>query len=260
MVTRRCMPGTLLVGHVLLSSGCQYLSGVNDLEIVTSTEVAPDWSCLGRSSNSNFSGARSYERKILNLANDEIVSDAVVRLCETNDVDCKDPLPGVETTDGTVRFTVDVSFNGYLELESPEMLPGRVELSRPIGAMHELPDPRMVDPVTLNRFAAIMDVEVNPAYGHALFWVNDCASRRAPGVAVEALGQLAQETEQYYVVDKRPSNTLDRTEDAGGGGFINLPETLMTFKARRAETLELISTFPGRIRAGHVTFMMIEPD
>jgi hypothetical protein len=259
-VTLQHMAGPLLVGLVLLSIGCQYVSGVNDLEIVTSIEAAPDWSCLGHSSNADVSGSRSYARNVLNLATDEIISDAVVRLCESHDVDCQDPLPGVETTNGTVRFTVDASFNGYLELESPEMLPGRIELSRPIGKMHELPDPRMVDPVTLNRFAAVMGVAVNPAYGHALFWVNDCANHRAPGVAVEALGELTPDTDQYYVVDKRPSNSLDRTEDAGGGGFINLPETFMTFRARRAETLELISTFPGRIRAGRVTFMMIEPD
>ena len=61
--------------------GGRILPPVRAVELAT--EVAPDWSCLGRSSNSEFSGARSYERNILNLANDEIVSVRLARVAPT---------------------------------------------------------------------------------------------------------------------------------------------------------------------------------
>jgi hypothetical protein len=244
----------------LLTSGCQYLSGVNDLEIVTPN--GPDWSCLGRPSTQPRPNTVTYEGAARNLAGNAILQEVTIRFCASSAVsDCGVPLLSVSTTNGIVRFTVDAAFNGYLELESPGMMPGIIELSRAIGEMRELPELRMVDALTMNLFASNMGAEINPSDGHALFWVDDCAGHRAPGVTVNATGGLATDTAQYYVVDKKlPVGSMAETDASGGGGFINIPPNIVAFEARRAATKELISTFSGRIRAGQVTFMMVEPD
>jgi hypothetical protein len=141
------------------------------------------------------------------------------------------------------------------------MVPALIELSRPIGAMRALSELRMVDAPTLDAFATQLGSTVDPALGHALFWAQDCAGQRAPGVSVEALGELSPSTRSYYVVDfKLPSDSVDQTDISGGGGFIDLPAKGTTFDARRATTHELISRLPGRIRPGTVTFLPIEPD
>jgi hypothetical protein len=248
------------LGALLLLCGCQYVSGANDLEIAEPS-VGPDWICLGQSTPRVVSGTVSYEGPVRDLATFRILDDVVVRFCQSGDEPCASPVLTVTPINGSIAFTIDATFDGYVELESPGMVPALIELSRPIGAMRTLSELRMVDAATLGAFANQLNASVDAALGHALFWAQDCAGQRAPGVSVEALGELSPSARSYYVVDfKLPSDTVDQTDVSGGGGFINLPAKGMTFDARRASTGELISRLPGRIRPGQVTFLPIEPD
>lgn len=249
------------LGVLLLLCGCQYVSGVSDLEIVEPASAGPDWSCLGQSTPRTVSGTVSYEGPVRDLATFRILDDVVVRFCQSGDEPCASPVLSATATNGIVSFSIEASFDGYIELESPGMVPALIELSRPIGAMRTLTELRMVDAATLDAFATQLNASVDAALGHALFWAQDCAGQRASGVSVEALGELSPSTRNYYVVDfKLPSDAVDQTDVSGGGGFINLPAKGMTFDARRSSSQALVSRFPGRIRPGQVTFLAIEPD
>lgn len=251
-------------GLTLPSIGCQYVSGVHELEIApasTGAKKGPDWSCLQDALAKAVSGPIAYEGQVRNVPGTQIIRDVTARLCDTADADCEHPLESALAPDGLVRFSIDPTFNGYLELESPGQMQAVVELSRPIGAMRVLPELRMLDARTLGLFAASMDATINQDDGHLLFWVEDCLGKRASGVRVEATGELSPETRNYYVLDQKlPSATMQQTDASGGGGIINLPRDVTTFNAYRADTGQLISKFPARIRPGQVTFVAIEPD
>ena len=256
----------LLVLMLLLqSSGCQYVSGVNDLEFSSPSAVAQtDWSCLGHPSTSSPTGTVNYTGTIQSLADNSVVADAEFRLCESTDDPCTNPLPIESLQDGVVQFSVDASFQGYVELSSPEMMPGVVELTHPIGKMRVLPELRMVDPATLNHFADLMGFTINDTEGHLLYFTEDCSGQRVPGVSVtpeDAAKDTASDTASYYVIGfKLPSDSVDQTDFSGAGGFINLPPKFVTFEANRADTGALVSQFAARVRAGQVTFAVVEPD
>jgi hypothetical protein len=252
-----------LLAAVVLSvpiNGCQYISGVADLNIDSET-TGPDWTCLGHQVTREVTGTVNYEGSVRNVAGNVVIPSVTARFCRSSEEPCTDPLLTTQSVGSVLKFSIDSSFDGYIELDSPGMMPAVVELSRPIGAMRALPELRMLDATTLARFAFSMGSQVDTNFGSALFWAEDCSGRRGAGVSVRALGDLPEQFAQYYVVDQKlPSVSVHMTDASGGGGFINLPNTFVTFEALRAETMELISTFPGRIRPGQVTFMVIEPD
>jgi hypothetical protein len=252
------------VACAVMSAGCQIVSGVNDLEIRASS--GPDWSCLAARKPPPPQELVSYSGVVRRLGNNQPVLDAIARLCHPDDEPCAEPvLPPVVARDGLLEFEVAGSFNGYIELTSAALMPGLVELSRGIGQMRALPEFRMVEPETMQLFAAKMMAEIEPGLGHALFWVEDCQGARAPGVSVEvqlaAPAELPETSRAYYVIDTRlPSTAVHETDASGAGGFINLPTTFITFSAFRAADHAHISTFSARIRAGEVTFFIVEPD
>ncbi|HEY5962209.1 MAG TPA: hypothetical protein VIV60_36885 [Polyangiaceae bacterium] len=256
-------PGAIAPLALLLLNGCQYVSGVAELNIGADKVAATPWDCLGvgKRDDPKPRPTVEYVGSVWNISGTSVLADVVLRLCQTTDESCSAPVLSVASVDSVIRFTVDSSFAGYVELESPGMMPAVVELSRPIGSMRTLPEFRMLDVFTLELFALNMGKRIDASLGHALYWTEDCSGSRAPGVSVKALGDLTDETAQYYVVDRKlPSASVTMTDASGGGGFINLPITYVTFEAFRADTKQTISTFPGRIRPGQVTFMVVEPD
>ncbi len=253
----------LLLACVL--GGCQYVSGVTELEIADRPVVTGPWDCLGQPTPVP-TGTVEYAQPVRNLTNGSIPADVVVEVCDSSALACVRPLLTTTPVDGVVRLSFPADFIGYLQLDSQEVMPAIVEMTRPIGAMRVLPELRMVDTNTMKAFAAMMGVTIDETRGHALFWAIDCRGNRTAGVSVTA-GSADASTKRYYVLDtKLPSVSVDRTDSSGGGGFINLPidvttdETFVTFDATRADTGARISQFSARIRAGHVTYFQIEPD
>jgi hypothetical protein len=201
-----------------------------------------------------------YSGVVRNLATDLPVEGVVAHFCASSDETCSDPVrPRIEAPDGVLEFEISGRFNGYIKLESPTMLPAIIELWNPIGAMRMLSDFRMVAPESFALFAATMDASVAPDTGHALYWVDDCDGERAADVSIQT-ADTTSETKQYYVIGTRlPSLTVDRTDDSGAGGFINLPTRFVTFTAHRASTGQRIAQLSARIRSGTTTFFVIEP-
>ncbi|MFZ5890093.1 MAG: hypothetical protein ACOY0T_03415 [Myxococcota bacterium] len=247
-------------------SACQYVSEVNELTFAAAP--SGDWSCLKSTQSQTPPLSLHYAGAVTRIASNTPISNVTARLCKTDDDDCVDSIiPELESPDGFFEFDVPGAFNGYIELESPAMLPAIVEVWRPIGLMRVLPELKMLDATTLNAFAARMSAEIDPTLGHALFWTEDCSGARASGVTVKPLegpagtaAQLAPNSHAYYAVAGRlPSVSVDRTDFSGGGGFINLPPTYWTFVAYRAEDQAPIARFAARIRPGHTTLFIVEP-
>lgn len=264
MTTLGRVPIALALASGLPSFGCQYVSGANELEIKTVAAQGVDWSCLGTERVAGtVSGPLDYKGFVRNVAGTKVIEQVKLRFCDTADDVCDDTsaLKVVTVTDGSLEFTIDRAFNGYVELESDGMLPGIVELSRRLGEMRTVPEFRMLDLTTLSVFAQSMGASIEDGTGHALFWAEDCAGKRAPGVSVTALSGLNAATRSYYVLDQKlPSDSVHETDSSGGGGIVNLTPGVLSFNAKVAGFDEPYSTFGGRIRPGVLTFMVIEPD
>lgn len=261
-IGRVLLAPALALGFPLFS--CQYLSGASDLEIQAAAVQGVDWNCLGKERIAgSVSGSLDYKGSVRNVAGTKVIERVKLRFCDTADDVCDDAsaFKVVTVTDGNLEFSIDRSFNGYIELESDGLLPGIVELSRRLGEMRTVPEFRMLDLATLSVFAQNMGASIEEGTGHALFWAEDCAGKRAPGVSVSALSGLNAATRGYYVLDQKlPSDSVNETDSSGGGGLINLTPGVLSFKAKVAGFDVPYSTFGGRIRPGELTFMVIEPD
>jgi hypothetical protein len=248
-----------VLGLCLANAACGYVSGASDLEIVGAAED-PKWACIGEGAPLLRSEDVEVSAKIRNVATNDLIDEVVGRFCMGEP--CTSPIAEVGAVDGTLTFPpISPSFDGYLELESPGMLPAVVELLRPIGAMRELPELRMIQAVSLKFYAASLQESIDDALGHALFWVQDCAGEPAAGVTIEPLDAVLATTRGYYVVDgKLPSPSIGETQQSGGGGFINLRTGYRLFAARLASDQRTISSFAARIRPGTVTFFVVQPE
>lgn len=249
---------------LLFLVGCQYVSGAHELEIQSKPAKGADFDCLdGAEPPKAVTGTLDYVGMVRNVSATRVIEHVKLRFCETTVDDCDDTSASmvVEVTDGKLRFTIDRSFNGYIELESEGYMPGIVELSRRLGEMRTVPEFRMVEIGTLTMFANYMNASIDPNCGHALFWAEDCAGDRAPGISVVAMSGTNDATAQYYVLDQKlPSANTNMTDASGGGGIINLSPGVLSFQAFVAGRAKPYSTFGGRIRKGQLTFMVIEPD
>jgi hypothetical protein len=250
----------LALGLGLSSAGCGYFSGASDLEIVDSPELSEQWACLGQGAPLLETEPIRFSAPVRNLATNRLVETVTARFCEGEP--CNTPLAEVEGVDGVLTFPpIEPEFRGYLEIESPGMLPAVVELLRPIGAMRRLPELRLLAAAALNAYASSLGKSVDEELGQALFWAEDCAGDPAPGVAVEAVDGVLEDTKNYYVVDfELPTDAIDRTQKSGGGGFINLSPGFPRFEAHLAEGGSRISSFAARVRPGTVTFFVVEPE
>jgi hypothetical protein len=269
------MAGTDLVrwlarfGATLLCSACQFVSNVNDLEIHEDPPIDVGWNCLGVPDQRATPTVVKYDGSVSLVPNGELVENAVLRVCKGDDDTCADPLvPPIYSPDGHVTFEVPGGFNGYLELESPTAMPGRVEMVRPIGRMRLLPELKVIKRETFAAFATAGKVAIDPDLGHVMFWVEDCGGQRASGVAIRVIegpegnaAQLSPKTAAYYAVASRlPSIGLGQTDSTGGGGIINLPPVFWTFEAYLVADQRHIATVAARIRPGQVTVFVVEPD
>lgn len=246
----------LRIGCALLCASCQYVAGVDDLKIVET-----DWTCLSTTLPPPRGGLVNYEGVVRNLAGNTTLNDVVARLCPRDEGTCSSPLLTVSTTTaGTLGFTVDAAFDGYIELEGPGMMPAIVDLLKPIGSMRAHPEFRMIEPAVIEAYAKFLQSPIEPDLGHLLFWAQDCAARRASDVVIERVSELHEKSTSYYVESGLPNPQATQTDRSGGGGFVNLPPGYLTFYARRASDVAAFTTFAVQIRAGHVTFVVIEPD
>jgi hypothetical protein len=262
-VTRR----TAALG-LLFCAGCQYVSGVDDLKI--QSDVADSaWGCLDTRDSRVAPASKAYADFVTLVPNGATVENVVARVCANDDATCAEPLlPPIHAPDGRVEFEVAGNFNGYIELESPDTLPGVVELWRPIGQMRVLPEMKVIRAETLQAFAVVSQVTVEPELGHAMFWAENCLGERAAGVVVRPVegepgspNQLVPGTHAYYAVDGRlPSVSVGATDASGAGGVINLRPTYWTFEASLAADHRHVATFAARIRPGQVTVFIVEPD
>jgi hypothetical protein len=256
----------------LLCLSCEQLSNVDDLDIVEQNEPESEWGCLDTPASTVTPGPVHYRGAVTFVPSNEPVPDVVVRLCENaDDADqsCSRPvLPPIHSPDGRVEFDVAGTFNGYIELTSPNAVPTVVEIWRPLGRMRVLPELKMIKPETLGAFATIMQVGIDPALGHAMFWVENCLGQRASGGRLKVIesdqqqaAQLSPRTIGYYAVDGRlPSVSVDETDGSGGGGVINLPPTFWTFEGLLGSEERPITRFAARIRAGQITTFIVEPE
>jgi len=249
----------LALGLGLSSAGCGYVSGASELEIVDAPELAERWSCVGEGAPLLETQPVAFTSSVRNLATNRLVDAVSARFCEGEP--CA-PVAEVEGRNGTLEFPpIDPEFRGYIELESPGMLPAVVELLRPIGAMRRLPELRLLAAAALKTYASSLGETVDDGLGQALFWAEDCSGEPAPGVSIAAIDGVLENTRSYYVVDfELPTNAIDRTQPSGGGGFINLAPGFPRFEAHLADTRTTIARFAARVRPGTLTFFVVEPE
>ena len=177
----------------------------------------PTWACLGQVSWAAPTETRkvTVTIHIADLITEQPTPGVSARLCRKVDVMCTQPL-GPDVTgdqDGNIIMSVDLGFDGYVELRAKDKMPGMYFFYPPIDGDREVPFVPLFDVVGLARFAAVNNKSIVADRGHVLLGTYDCTHKLAEGVRLSTPNADA-ETSPFYVLQKIPTTVATATDSS----------------------------------------------
>jgi hypothetical protein len=221
------------------------------------------WACLGRVEFPRATGAMvPFELQVRDIASNLGLAGANARLCGRNDSACSSSFsPLISDAEGYLAWTVSDNFDGYAEVDlatyARSIYYPQISYIRRGGGRG--PYVSLGKPELLQALAQANGASRDPAAGDALLYVVDCDGKPAGGVRFETEA-VQPNTLPYYLVNRVPDGSAPETDAVvGGGGFLNLPARLVSFRAFVGATGQTISTVSLIVRPGSVTFAVVEP-
>ncbi len=217
--------------------------------------------------------------KYLNFTDGLPPNSLAVRLCSQTDPQCNNPRGTLEgngtadvgadagsgfvnaKVDGTVTSAVEVGFEGYLEVRSPNIIPAFRYTSPPLKQSTTFESlvfrPSEVTFLIDSATGKPNSTELQN-HGIVFLFARDCNRRPLSGVsftttATDPIMQL------LYIINTTPSTTERQTDGSGRGGFLNAPPGLHTFTAFFEATKQRIGSVRVFVRAGGATSVDILP-
>lgn len=199
-------------------------------------------------------------------------SDISVRLCASTDPTCANPRDSLEgeasdagtgfvspSSDGVISGSVEYGFEGFLEVASGTYSSTYRYTSPPLREETTLFEQILLRPEAIAFFAN----ELSGTYeseDHGLVFVlaQDCDRQPLAGVHF-TLDEQDDSTVPFYVVNTTPTNSVTKTDALGRGGFLNVPEGIVTFTAEMEDTGERIGSASILVRAGAATTVAVLP-
>ena len=218
------------------------------------------WSCLG--SVTWPSAGTGTVTATLNLK-DIITNDAIPgvsgRLCRKLDVACATPLVSGLLSDAQGKLVVDApaGFDGYVELQSTNAIPGMYFFYPPLAASREIPFVPILPLAELTAFAQVIGSDLVPDRGQILAGAYDCFRNPAEGVTFSSLDADEWST-PFYMIKEMPSITATATDSSGYGGILNFPPGSVGFSGQLA-TGAVIGTESLLVRANQITYTALPP-
>ncbi len=195
--------------------------------------------------------------QVLSLTTGEAVAGVRVRACVLADVTCATPVADVSATlDGWVDIGLLTSFNGYLELTGPGILPTLVYFTRLSASSLSYQNPLVVVETDLVApLANVVGATFDPDLGILVVRAFDCQGRPFAGVQVtHNRGGI-----RWFFVDGLPSRDAEVTGAEGMGGFINVEPGVSLVSVQTVQGDYLARDKSVVIRPGWFTTIWSDP-
>jgi hypothetical protein len=223
---------------------------------------SPTWSCLGSAGGSTPTESRKANvvLHIRDLITDQPTPGVSAQVCQKLDVTCSQPIMPVINgdQDGNLTLPLDLGFDGYAELRTPNTMPGLFFFAPPIDGDRDIPLVPLFIPVELAKLAQLNGKTVVPERGHLMLGAYDCLRGPAQGVSLSTPDGDGV-TSSFYVLQRIPTSTAASTDLSGRGGFINLRAGQVSVDATLAADGRHIGTVNLFVRPGAVTYTTLAP-
>lgn len=185
-----------------------------------------------------------------------------VQACPALDPTCAMPqTAAVETDDaGVARLTLPSDFDGVLQLQRADLLPGIVYLGRFVDVSPTYPVP-MIGTQTAAALGARFGVTVadgpDAGLGHVFASVYDCNDRFAAGVTLQ-FSPMGPETRTFYNDTTTGLSTTDTATDTEGtGGALDVPAGDVTVTATMAADGGPFRSVKVSVASGRATLVLL---
>jgi hypothetical protein len=187
-----------------------------------------------------------------------------VRGCAVRDLDCRDGLTPVVTTNGmgAATFQLTQSFNGFFDMSRSDLVPASLYPGNFLTGQSIASFPAYeISPSELRDLASSISsnpvgLDPNGTVGHALVTIYDCQDHQAPGVSV-TYSVSGAETVPFYFQDGLPSGKARETDGFGIAGTLNAPIGSLTVTATLSSTKTAVGMTAFSVRPGALTFAWI---
>jgi hypothetical protein len=228
-------------------------------------EVKPEWSCLSLEAaepalDIQAPGATlDVVLPVIDLVTQAPVPGLSAALCRKIDLNCQAPLARIfSNTDGAFELQLEQDFEGYLEIEAPDVVPGLYFFSPPLVAGERLPTLAVLSPTMMGSLMDELDAQPATGRGNALLTTQNCAGALSAGVVYET-ADAGPETRRFYAADGLPSVHATHTDASGYGGFLNLPAGPVSVASLVDESALPLASVSLLVRAGFITYGRILP-
>jgi hypothetical protein len=255
----------LSLGSVAL--GCTDYEPASDvLPEGTISELGPEWSCLNRtaapSSVPTFSGTVPrvvFSIQVVDLSTGNIYPDAQVRACGLADINCDDPVTDVLSVDaeGWVDVPLFQNFTGYLEIQSPDLVPYLFYLTEPLAPTSTIEYPlAVVSLAALGPLAQLVGVDsLQASKGVIATRVFNCTGDTATGASLTTEGDGVP----WYFLDGLPTGMGSETGAQGLAGYVNVSPGLAVVEARAPDGTTIAGPQSLVVRAGWLSAVYVKP-
>lgn len=269
---------TLLTTMAAASSSCSVVVGEQPLQCREDTECAvvgdglrcvegactaqapsgPDFDCVGNPRVGTEPGPFPFQETIADIVTGEVPDGLTVQVCGKLDVECSSPLERLDASDGTLELELQAGFEGVIDFRAPGMLPGRLQLPRPVDEHTRLGSFPLLVLDNLAPVLSLADVELDEGAAHLGMRVVDCQGRFAAGVRIDS-GARNPDTVEIYLDDGAPSPALEETAADAEAVLFNLTPGFSTVTMTRAADGLLLAEYSVSFRAGEITYLTLGP-
>jgi hypothetical protein len=250
-------------------AGCTELAPGSDtlpqeaaaLEMAGSAPVAPDpkWGCLGHTAPPSAVALRpsiAINLNITETASQRVPAELSVRACNRVDLGCATPAqaPVSVAGDGQIHLSLEQGFNGFLEIESPSIVPTLFFVSPPLQTERQETF-NVVSSAGLMALASAGGLSIDPELGHLLVRTFDCQGEPTGGV------EFSNDSggEAFAFVDGLPNKGYDVTTPDGRGGFLNVPPGVVVLLGNEVASGQRLGTASVSVRKGWFTYGDLKP-
>lgn len=251
--------------------GCtEFESGSDVLGNGPSGSDAPpgeDWSCLVGDENRPLAptpvAAESvprvvYSLQFVDLSTGGVYGDVAVRACGASDPTCANPVTPLVTVDeeGWVDLPLFQNFLGYMEINSPSVLPSMMYMTEPLQPLTPPEYPfALVSLASIGSLVQLVGVPQQAGSGIFSARAFDCRGIPAPNVtfSIDVPGT------PYYFVGPLPSGVGTSTDSSGLGGFVNVPPGLAIVDLRAPNGRSIVGPQSIVIRANWLSGFFVRP-
>ncbi len=234
-----------LLSLVAASTACANVLGIEDTVRAADDQdsgpppVGGDWTCVGKVPvETPATDTIIITAQIVDFATGAAPTgaDLKVEACGSKtDRTCATKL--AETTmpaDGNAEISIPITggkgFNGYLRVTGPGFVPYLWYFSRPVATSRAFPlqvlrVEALEDPSA--GLLSIFKLSPDDNRGHLAVQVTDCKDDPAPNVDIQVTG-VDDQSKKFYFNDGVPTDTVDRTDALGLGGYWNVPRGTVT--------------------------------